>query len=162
MPGTFSPPWRVSDPYMHHGTCVTHVPWCMPASLTSDCLWSQWRGKRSRHSRRIRNPQFYVSGKGPTVVLSHYIYENMHGVVDLVNTLQAKVRPWPDQVVGLSSIHQRRENSTIYGSDESAQYPTKCAMQHYRECQLYVARTRNICMHFRTYTTRHYFPVVTN
>ena len=30
MPGTFSPPPRVSDPDMHHGTCVMHVPWCMP------------------------------------------------------------------------------------------------------------------------------------
>ena len=25
---------RVSDPSMHHGTCVTHVPWRMPGSLT--------------------------------------------------------------------------------------------------------------------------------
>ena len=25
----------------------------------------QLRGKRSRHSRRMRNPQFYVSGKRP-------------------------------------------------------------------------------------------------
>ena len=25
----------VSDPGMHHGTCVTHVPWCMSGSLTS-------------------------------------------------------------------------------------------------------------------------------
>ena len=65
MPGTFSPPPRVSDPYMHHGTCVTHVPGCMPGSLTSGFLWSRWRGKRSRHSRRMRNPQFYVSGKRP-------------------------------------------------------------------------------------------------
>ena len=24
----------VSDPEMHHGTCVTHVPWCMSGSLT--------------------------------------------------------------------------------------------------------------------------------
>ena len=23
----------VKDPGMHHGTCVTHVPWCMPGSL---------------------------------------------------------------------------------------------------------------------------------
>ena len=30
---------------MHHGTCVTHVPWCMPESLTSDFLWSRWREK---------------------------------------------------------------------------------------------------------------------
>ena len=39
MPGTFSPPPRVSDPDMHHGTCVTHVPWCMSGSLTSVFLW---------------------------------------------------------------------------------------------------------------------------
>ena len=30
IPGTFSPPPRVSNPDMHHGTCVTHVSWCMP------------------------------------------------------------------------------------------------------------------------------------
>ena len=65
MPGTFFTPPRVSDPDMHHGTCVTHVPWCMPGSLTSDFLWSRWRGKRSRHSQRMRNAQFYVSGKMP-------------------------------------------------------------------------------------------------
>ena len=29
MPGAFSPPSWVSDTDMHHGTCVTHVPWCM-------------------------------------------------------------------------------------------------------------------------------------
>ena len=63
MPGTFSPPLRVSDPDMHHGTCVTHVPWCMPGSLNIGCLWSRWQDKRSRHSRRMRNPQFYVYGK---------------------------------------------------------------------------------------------------
>ena len=55
----------ISDPDMHHGTCVTHVPGCVPGSLSSGFLWSQWRWKRSRHSRRMRNPHFYVSGKGP-------------------------------------------------------------------------------------------------
>ena len=25
----------VSDPGMHHGTCVTHMPWCMSGSLAS-------------------------------------------------------------------------------------------------------------------------------
>ena len=39
-PGTFSPRRRfqrkplVSDPGIHHGTCVTHVPWYMSGSLT--------------------------------------------------------------------------------------------------------------------------------
>ena len=40
----------VSDPGMHHGTCVTHVPWCMSGSLTPGGM---------------RNPRFYVSGKRP-------------------------------------------------------------------------------------------------
>ena len=63
MPGTFSPPPRVSDPDMHNGTCVTHVPWCMPGWLTSVFVWSRWREKHSPHSRRMHNPKFYVSGK---------------------------------------------------------------------------------------------------
>ena len=70
MPGSCSPPSRVSDPDMHHGTCVTHVPWCMSESLISGFLWSQSRGKSSRHSRRMRNPQFYASGKRPMALLT--------------------------------------------------------------------------------------------
>ena len=65
MPGTFSPSPQVSDFDMHHGTCVTHVPWCMAGSLTSGFLWKRRRGKLSRLSRRMRNLQFYVSGKRP-------------------------------------------------------------------------------------------------
>ena len=45
MSETFSPSPRVSDPAMHHGTCVTSVPWCMPGSLTSGFLWSRRREK---------------------------------------------------------------------------------------------------------------------
>ena len=51
---------QVSDPGMHHGTCVTHVSWCMSGSLTR-----AGGEKRSRHSRRMRNLQFYISGKRP-------------------------------------------------------------------------------------------------
>ena len=62
MPGTFSPLPRFSDPDMHHGKCVAHMQLCMPGSLTSGFLRSRWRGK---HSRRMRKPQFCVSGKRP-------------------------------------------------------------------------------------------------
>ena len=51
---------------MHHGTCVTHRPWCTPGLLTCGFFRSRWRGQHSRHSRRMRNPKFYVSGKKPT------------------------------------------------------------------------------------------------
>ena len=44
IPGTFSPPTQVTDPNMHHGTCVTHVPWCMQGSLISGFLWRWWHG----------------------------------------------------------------------------------------------------------------------
>ena len=45
----------VNNPYMHHGTCVTHMPWCMSGSLTRG-----GQGKCSWHSRRMHNPQFSV------------------------------------------------------------------------------------------------------
>ena len=61
MSGTFSPPpiskeaasyrSRHASRHVHHGTCVTHVRWCMSGSLTRSGM---------------RNPQFYVSGKRPT------------------------------------------------------------------------------------------------
>ena len=63
----FSPPPWFSDPDIHHGTCVMYVPGWMPGSLTNGFLWSRWRGKRFRHSRRMRNPQIYVSDKRPMV-----------------------------------------------------------------------------------------------
>ena len=68
IPGTFFLPPRISDPDMHHGMCLTHMPWCMPGLLTCGFLWNQWRGKRSRHSWRMLNPQFYVSGKRPMIM----------------------------------------------------------------------------------------------
>ena len=70
MPGTFSSPPRVSYPNMHHDPCVTHVPWCRSGSPTSGFRWGQRRGKRSRHSRRVCNPQFYIFGKRPTTYIT--------------------------------------------------------------------------------------------
>ena len=65
MPGTFYPPattvetasWRSRHASRHvrHARAVMHVGIATP----------RWRGKRSRHSRRMRNPQLYVSGKRP-------------------------------------------------------------------------------------------------
>ena len=68
-------------------TCITARAWCMPRSLTSGFLWSQWRGKRSRLSRRMHKPQFCVSGKRPiehhsrqldhfNIKISSYLYRN--------------------------------------------------------------------------------------
>ena len=62
--GTFFPLYRhqrkplVIDPGMYHGTCVTHVPWCMSGSLT--------RGENVPSiPGACRNPQFNVSSERP-------------------------------------------------------------------------------------------------
>ena len=65
MPGTFSPPPRIGGTDMHHGTCATHVPWCMPRSLISDFLWSWWRGKRSGIPRTCATRHFTYVVRGP-------------------------------------------------------------------------------------------------
>ena len=68
--------WGVSDRDMHHGTCVTHVPWWMSGSLTSSFLWSRWQGKRSWHSRCMRNPDFTYLAIGPwwnPLIMSSYL-----------------------------------------------------------------------------------------
>ena len=76
VPGTFSPPPQFSDPDMHQGTCVMHVPLCLPGSATGGFLCSWWRGKLSRHSQRMRNQQYCVYGKRPisTVTWTHHFH----------------------------------------------------------------------------------------
>ena len=54
-------------------TCVTHLPRCMPWSLTTGFLRSRWQGKRSRHSRCMRDPEFYASGKRPVELSSSVV-----------------------------------------------------------------------------------------
>ena len=49
----------ISDPGMHHGTCVTHVPWCMSGSLT------RGGGKTFPAFPAHAHPRFDVSGKRP-------------------------------------------------------------------------------------------------
>ena len=48
MPETSSLPPRVRDPDMHHVTCVTHVPWCMPGSSTT--LIARFMGPHVGHT----------------------------------------------------------------------------------------------------------------
>ena len=87
MPETFSPLPRVRDPDMHHGTCVTHVLWCMPVSQTSG-FGSWWQGKRSRHSRRTHNPQFDVFGKRPIGDLHDYLLHWNYSAIILEAVIQ--------------------------------------------------------------------------
>ena len=55
-----------SDPSMHHGTCVMHLPLCMSGSPTRGD-----RQKSSRYSQRMRKSQFLVSGKKLMIFNKH-------------------------------------------------------------------------------------------
>ena len=91
MPGTFSPPptskktasWgsRHASRHVHHARAVMHDGIATP----------RWRGKRSRHSQRLRNLQFYVSGKRPMDILEFMssVHKHSPGIPgDTVQTLK--------------------------------------------------------------------------
>ena len=66
----FLPPLRVSDPDMHHDTCVSHVPWCMSGSLTSGFPLKLVVGKTFPAFRAHAQAAIYASGKRPMVMIS--------------------------------------------------------------------------------------------
>ena len=55
----------LTDIDMHHGTCVTHVPWCTSGSLTIWFLGSWCRRKLSQHSRACATLNFPYLVRGP-------------------------------------------------------------------------------------------------
>ena len=50
----------VSDPGMHHGTCVTHVPWCMSGSLTRGGGEKGSRHSRCMHTRKFGTISYFI------------------------------------------------------------------------------------------------------
>ena len=113
----FFPPPQVSDPAIHHGTCITHVPWCMPGSLTGGFLWSWRRGKRSRYSRRMRNPQSDVSSKRPMALHPKKRWHRHEELIILQNKYQhiepSKIVVFRSTYTEICSYWQ----NTIIGSD---------------------------------------------
>ena len=92
----------VSDPGMPHGTCVTHVPWCMSGSLNCGGRW-----KRSWHSRRMRNSQFYVSGKRPM----HIMLIVPYSIFGPANHRAGNTANWmPCFITHRESLHEKKSN----------------------------------------------------
>ena len=62
----------------------------------------RWRGKRSRHSRCMRNPQFYASGKrsfhSACAYLSMLGLKSIHGSIRGPWTQHGNIRYWYDNV----------------------------------------------------------------
>ena len=65
LSGTFSPPPTSKKTASQRSR---HAPWHVrhPRAVVHTGIANpQWQGKRSRHFKHMRNPQFYVSGKRP-------------------------------------------------------------------------------------------------
>ena len=71
----------VCDPVMHHGTCVTHVSWCIPGACTTRNVRYLVRdtctkrhdiliGMRCRSKSKTPDSKVHVANMGPTWVLS--------------------------------------------------------------------------------------------
>ena len=67
MPGMFSPPPTSKETASYRSQHASRHVRDARAVMHDGNANSQWRGKRYRHSRRMHNPQFYVSGKRPIV-----------------------------------------------------------------------------------------------
>ena len=69
-------------------TCITaRAPCTCLGSLRSGILWSRCREKRTRHSRRMRNPQFYVSSKRPIYHMSILFFVTSHFLSQYISNL---------------------------------------------------------------------------
>ena len=79
--------WRVAHAPGMPGTFLPHriqtKPLVSDHSMHFGIVNPRWRGKRSRHSRRMRNPRFYVSGKRPMYV-SAWIYRTLRKLYHMV------------------------------------------------------------------------------
>ena len=79
IPGTFPPPPTSKEIASYrHARAVMHV------GITSP----QWRGKRSRHPRRMRIQQFYVSVKRPMVKVLSLFSRNIPARGFKINTIK--------------------------------------------------------------------------
>ena len=82
MPGTFSPPTpskETAGERSRHASRHVCDRTCRDACRDR---WPEVAGKRSLHSRRMRNPQFYVSGKRPVESVSHVF--NKHAADSMI------------------------------------------------------------------------------
>ena len=107
--GTFLPPPRVSDSDMHHGRCVTHVPWCMSGSLTSGFLWIPYRWKRT--------------GACATLNFTYLVWGPWCGGISLIITLVRHKKARFD-----SEMHGSTQKSPV--RHINARFDTKCPPQH--------------------------------
>ena len=107
---------RVRYPDMHHDTCVTHVPWCMPGSLSSSFLWCRWRGNVPGIPGTCATLNFTYLVRGPCKSALSQSYDAMRDEKKLIGSRShslavgaATVAPWSfvDKKWAYTCVHER-------------------------------------------------------
>ena len=96
-----------------------------------------WRGKRSRHSRRMRNPQFYVSGKRSMDLAPSFesYFCNLSVIIATV-TLHVVINNFIcHQPLDISKLSQHADFSVLWKNRALSMWKTSC-------CQLTVIENR--------------------
>ena len=76
---------------------------------------SRWRGKRSRLSRRMRNPQFFVSGKRHMVLnMSNRSMTSMTKWCNYIVSLVAKMKLRFKHIFIISQIYHKENKYQIF------------------------------------------------
>ena len=75
----------VSDPDMHHGTCATHVPWCMSGSLTRDGVENI-----PGIPGACATPNFTYLARGPWILMTLYSWDHYHDAPQHEGNTRAK------------------------------------------------------------------------
>ena len=75
MPGTFSPPPTSKEAASQRSRHASRHVRDARAEMHVGIANPRWRGKRSRHSRRMRNPQFYVSGRRSNASIAYNTFQ---------------------------------------------------------------------------------------
>ena len=100
--GNVLPTAWVNDPDMHHGTCVTHVPWCMSGSLTNGFLLKSVAGKKFSAFPSHAQPSILLTGKRPMIVTVNN--------TTFLATAKTRMKPWRhifwDQLNGNQATRQ--------------------------------------------------------
>ena len=127
IPGTFSPPpiSKETDSYRsrHVSRHVRYARAVMHVGIPKP----RWRGKRCRHSWRMRNPQFEISGKKP-ITPRNKKHENQHTnrlhnscvilLMYVCISLYVYMRRYFDNAHNIKYIHHRYSESECESVDK--------------------------------------------
>ena len=115
----------VSDPGIHHGTCVTHVPWCMSGSLTrgdgENVLGIPGACATINFTYLVRGPLYSTRGQTDTAngeINTPYL--GLYCIVIILSVLELMLLVYPHIPQGLYSLSGKMPYSQISWSLEAA------------------------------------------